>query len=200
MVLKFLTAGLIAALLAAGAVYYSLDAQNLQPRGVPSAVPSATMERDTPPGTEHYRLNGTDSPSSDADERPAAGTDTLATDTPATDRDERPSPDAPKPRKATDFDILVAQAGALELVDMRDDAYLTLLDWALQDERYRDAMNVAGRLSAPELRDTARQRIGISHARAGRMQEAFAILEQVEIEPLTDPIRLEIIRAATRDE
>jgi hypothetical protein len=52
-------------------------------------------------------------------------------------------------------------------------------------------------LSTPELRDTARQRIGISHAQAGRMDKAFAVMDGVEIDALSDPIRLEIIRSVT---
>lgn len=191
MVLKFLTAGLIAAILAAAAVFYSLEAQNLRPQTVAPAVANDVTDRDTPPGTDHYRLE-TDEPTTSTDrDRDETGVDTS--------EETRPLPGVRSDADLQTFEILVDQAGELELVDMRDDAYLTLLDWALRDERYIEATDVAGRLSVPELRDTARQRIGISHAEAGRMSDAFKVLEQVEIDPLRDAIRLEIIRAATRD-
>lgn len=195
MVLKFLTAGLIAAILAAAAVFYSLEAQNLRPQTVAPAVANDVTDRDTPPGTDHYRLE-TDEPTTSADRDRDRDRDETGVDT---SDETRTSPGVRSDADLETFEILVDQAGELELVDMRDDAYLTLLDWALRDERYIEATDVAGRLSVPELRDTARQRIGISHAEAGRMSEAFKVLEQVEIDPLRDAIRLEIIRAATRD-
>ncbi len=95
------------------------------------------------------------------------------------------------------FGTLMVQASQLEIVDVRDDAYLSILDYALAEDRVQVAEVVLARLSAPPLRDTARQRIGLAHARAGRTQEAFAVLEGLEIPELEDPIRLEIIRAVT---
>jgi hypothetical protein len=95
------------------------------------------------------------------------------------------------------FDALLEQAALVDIDDARDDAYLNILNFALSEGRYEVAADLVGKLSAPALRDTARQRIGISHAKAGRTNKAFAVLDDIEIQELADPIRLEIIRAVT---
>ena len=95
------------------------------------------------------------------------------------------------------FGTLIEQASRIEIVDARDDAYFNILIFALSENRHTVAGEVLEKLSTPELRDTARQRVGISHAQAGRMEDAFAVIDTIEIEELKDPIRLEIIRSAT---
>jgi hypothetical protein len=106
-------------------------------------------------------------------------------------------PDAPRPVDPAVFETLIAQAALVEIVDARDDAYFNILNFSLAEGRYEVAADLVANLSSPELRDTARQRIGISHAQAGRMDQAFAVLDDIEIKELTDPIRLEIIRSVT---
>lgn len=101
------------------------------------------------------------------------------------------------PVNAAVFEALLEQAGLVEITDARDDAYLNILNFALTEGRYDVAATLVGNLSVPALRDTARQRIGIAHAKAGRMDKAFAVLDDIEITELADPIRLEIIRAVT---
>lgn len=97
------------------------------------------------------------------------------------------------------FETLLEQAALLEIEDARDDAYLNILDYALKEGRVAVAETLIEKLSSPPLRDTARQRIGIAHAQAGRVDAAFAVLEGIEIQELADPIRLEIIRAITAE-
>ena len=50
-------------------------------------------------------------------------------------------------------------------------------------------------LSDPELRDTARAKIGVGLANSGDSQAAFAVLDEMEIDELTASMRLEIIAA-----
>jgi hypothetical protein len=95
------------------------------------------------------------------------------------------------------FEILLDQAKLISIDDARDDAYLSILDLALAQDQVSVADQIVTRLSAPPLRDTARQRIGVTHAQAGRIDAAFAVLDGIEIPELADPIRLEIIRTIT---
>jgi len=64
------------------------------------------------------------------------------------------------------------------------------------------AADIVEDLSTPELRDTARARIGVGLARSGDQRAAFAVLDELEIDELSAPIRLEIITAlmATKQE
>jgi len=95
------------------------------------------------------------------------------------------------------FDTLLEQAALVTIPAARDDAYFNILTFALSEGGYKVAGDLVENFSSPELRDTARQRIGISHASAGRMDAAFAVLDDIEVEALADPIRLEIIRSVT---
>ena len=224
MVLKFVTAGLISALLAGGAMYLVMDEDliaGLRSDGQSNAatpdVPD--LRRDSPSSDEDSvvdRLLGRDgTPVADdasTDNRrigqPVEGEtqpqdrgwlsdflpdrDTVATPIPATG-------DLAGQRQMSDegYATLIEQAELITIPDAQDDAIFGILMFALEQGRYDVAGSVVGSLSSPELRDTARQRIGISHAKAGRMSRAFAVLDDVEIEALADPIRLEIIRAVT---
>lgn len=250
MVLKFLTAGVISAVLAGGAMYLAMDDDMLaqlradaQRGGFGDGVPELRGGTDGSAPTESVvdRLLGRDdidrsvdtpiseTPAADAlDENPdTSGFETSDT-TPveATRRIGRPvetappkrgwlddflprrdtvatpipvtrETDASRPVDSTVFDTLVEQAALVEIVDARDDAYLNILNFSLTEGRYDVADGLVADLSSPELRDTARQRIGISHAQAGRMDKAFAVLDDIEIKELADPIRLEIIRSVT---
>lgn len=246
MVLKFLTAGVISAVLAGGAMYLAMDDDMLaqlradaQRGGFVDKVPELRGGADVSAPTESVvdRLLGRDDIDRRVDtptreevqvEGPAISEsetvkttpveapsrvgravedtppkrgwlddflpqrDTIATPIPVTHE-----PEAPRPVDPTVFDTLVEQAALVEIVDARDDAYLNILNFSLTEGRYDVANGLIANLSSPELRDTARQRIGISHAQAGRMDKAFAVLDDIEIKELADPIRLEIIRSVT---
>lgn len=97
------------------------------------------------------------------------------------------------------YALLLAEAEKLEITDVRDGAYLNIVDFALMRGDYDRARDVLGNLSTEELRDTARQNMGIALARAGRMEEAFAVVDALEVDELSDPIRLAIIQAATEN-
>jgi hypothetical protein len=261
MVLKFITAGVISAVLAGGAMYLAMDDEMLadlradaQRSGFKDAVPelrrgaktddqgpnvmdrllgrdaaergadtstnddaSANPSKIEQPATESADDDGAADLSSDIDTMPPTETpsrvgqrveepaptrgwlddflpqrDTVATPIPVTGESV-----ATGPVDAAVFDALLEQAALLEIDDARDDAYLNILNFALSEGRYDVAAELVDKLSAPPLRDTARQRIGISHAEAGRTDKAFSVLDDIEIKELADPIRLEIIRAVT---
>ena len=94
-----------------------------------------------------------------------------------------------------DYDVVIEQADKLLVVDMRDQAYLEILDYAIDRNDMTIAADLLGRLSSPELRDTGRARLGKGLALRGKAEAAFAVLEEIEIDELAAPIRLEIISA-----
>ena len=95
------------------------------------------------------------------------------------------------------YAMLVSEAEKLEITDVKDGAYLNIVDYALMRGDYDEAKRLIAKLSTEELRDTARQNMGIALAQAGRMDAAFAVVDELEVEELADPIRLAIIQAAT---
>lgn len=103
---------------------------------------------------------------------------------------------------AIDYDAVLVEAKKLQVIDMRNEAFLEIIDYAIDRGDIGDAADILEELSRPELRDTARGRIGVGLASAGDMNAAFAVLDEIEIDELTAPIRLEIITAlmATRAE
>ena len=85
---------------------------------------------------------------------------------------------------------------------MRNQAILEIIDYAIDKRDMSEAADLVDELSTPELRDTARARIGAGLARCGKADAAFAVINALEIEELAAPIRLEIITAlmATKQE
>jgi len=104
--------------------------------------------------------------------------------------------------KAIDYDAVLAEANKLQVIDMRNEAILEIVDYAIDRRDIGNAADIVDELSSPELRDTARARIGVGLATGGDMEAAFAVLDEIEIDELSAPIRLEIIAAlmATRAE
>ena len=104
--------------------------------------------------------------------------------------------------KAIDYNAVLVEAKKLQVVDMRNEAFLEIVDYAIDRGDIGEAADIVDELSSPELRDTARARIGVGLATSGDMEAAFAVLDEIEIDELSAPIRLEIISAlmATRAE
>ena len=100
------------------------------------------------------------------------------------------------------YEVVLAEANKLVLPDMRNQAILEIIDYAIDKRDMSEAADLVDELSTPELRDTARARIGGGLARCGKADAAFAVINALEIEELAAPIRLEIITAlmATKQE
>lgn len=105
-------------------------------------------------------------------------------------------------RNPIDYEAVLIEAKKLQVIDMRNQAFLEIVDYAVDRGDVGDAADIVDELSSPELRDTARAKIGVGLAMSGDMEAAFAVLDEIEIDELTAPIRLEIISAlmATREE
>ena len=233
MVLKFIVAGVISAVLAGAAIFLLLDDETVDRiRAEREAIRSAEVFDNTSANGADMlnRLLGRDV---EPTEQPEDILEEDAEDTATETADDGRAPDSRVGRRVIEegqeveprrgwldaylpergsvdqpetiivppavFETLLGQAARLEIEDARDDAYLNILDYALREDRISVADSLVEKLSTPPLRDTARQRIGIAHAKAGRVDAAFAVLEDVEIAELSDPIRLEIIRAVTAE-
>ena len=100
------------------------------------------------------------------------------------------------------YSRVLAEAKKLLVTDMRNQAYLEIIDHAIDHGDMMQAADIVEELSTAELRDTARARIATGLARCGKSEAAFAVLDELEIDELAAPIRLEIITAlmATRQE
>lgn len=107
-----------------------------------------------------------------------------------------------KTQRSTDYAPILAEAKKLLVIDMRNQAFLEIVDHAVDQGDMIQAADIVEELSTPELRDTARARIGTGLARGGKTEAAFSVLEEIEIDELSAPIRLEIITAlmATKQE
>lgn len=105
----------------------------------------------------------------------------------------------PKPRKKVgkkiDYDRVLDEARKLQVIDMRNLAFFEIIDYAIDRRNFGQAADVLQELSDPELRDTARAKIGVGLAKAGDSDAAFAVLDEMEIDELTASMRLEIITA-----
>lgn len=101
-----------------------------------------------------------------------------------------------------DYNMILDEAKKLLVTDMRNQAFLEIIDHAIDQGDVMRAADIVEDLSTPELRDTARARIGVGLARSGDQRAAFAVLDELEIDELSAPIRLEIITAlmATKQE
>jgi hypothetical protein len=109
-----------------------------------------------------------------------------------------PSLSAPKDVEFDDvYKTVLKQTAALEIPELRDRAYLSLIDYIIRHEAYENAPTVISKISQPELRDTARSNLAVGFARKGHRELAFEILEEVETRALQDVLRLQVIEAMT---
>lgn len=81
--------------------------------------------------------------------------------------------------------------------DMRDQANLDIVNYAVRHGLMEEATSAMSEISQIELRETARSRIAVALAKSGKTKEAFALVDKVEIEGLRDVMRLQVIEAIT---
>lgn len=95
------------------------------------------------------------------------------------------------------FKILTVsnQAKQIDQPDLRDRAYLDIVDYALLESLFTAGISAMEEIKQVELRDTARSRIAVAYARAGDSRAAFAIIDDVEVDELRDVLRLQVIEA-----
>jgi len=91
--------------------------------------------------------------------------------------------------------LIFEQAEKITLPELRDRAYLDLVSYAIDNHDKAAAKMALSKIQQVELRDTARNRIAIAYAKAGKAEKAFAILEDIEVDALRDVMRLQVIEA-----
>ena len=91
--------------------------------------------------------------------------------------------------------VVMEQAKKIEMPELRDRAYLDLVSYALDHGDYDVAAKALTKIDQVELRDTARNRIAIAHAKSGNAADAFGILADLEVDALRDVMRLQVIEA-----
>ena len=95
------------------------------------------------------------------------------------------------------YETALAETKDIGIVELRDRAYLSLIDYTIRKKDFERSKAVISEISQPELRDTARSNIAVGLARRGKRDAAFAILEDVETQALADVLRLQVIEAMT---
>jgi hypothetical protein len=91
--------------------------------------------------------------------------------------------------------ILMLQAEKIDTIEIKDQAYLNVVSFSVNQRQYNFADATLQKISQPELRDTARSQIAIALAMDGRAVEAFDVIDTVEIDALRDVMRLQVIEA-----
>lgn len=95
------------------------------------------------------------------------------------------------------YDTALNETKDITIVELRDRAYLSLIDYTIRKNDFERSKDVISNISQPELRDTARSNIAVGLARVGKREAAFSILENVETKALSDVLRLQVIEAMT---
>ena len=121
------------------------------------------------------------------------------------DRRNRPeSPQAEKAKKPKSkngsavtlrIEAAFEQAERITNPTMRDQAYLGLSDFATSKGLFDEALKAALKIEKVDWRDTARSRIAMQMARVGQADDAFELIDQVEVKELRDVMRLQVIEA-----
>lgn len=93
------------------------------------------------------------------------------------------------------LEIIMREAAQIESTDLRDRAYLSAVDFALSHKYFGKAKEALEEISQPELRETARSRIGVHYAGSGNPEAAFDLVDSVEISDFKDAMRIQIIEA-----
>ncbi|MEE9346851.1 MAG: hypothetical protein V3U82_01560 [Robiginitomaculum sp.] len=93
------------------------------------------------------------------------------------------------------LDRVMSEAAKIRSGDLRDQAYLDIVEYALEHKDFGAAMLALETLDQPQIRDTARSKMAVKYAQLGQRDDAFALIEEVEIEELRDFMRLQVIEA-----
>ncbi|MBL4854356.1 MAG: hypothetical protein JKY25_08975 [Robiginitomaculum sp.] len=90
---------------------------------------------------------------------------------------------------------LMEQADKISTIEIRDQAYLDIVSASVSDKRFSFADAAMQNIIQPELRDTARSRMAIALAMDGRADDAFELIDAVEVDALRDVMRLQVLEA-----
>ncbi len=217
MFLKTVFAGLVAAVVAGGVVYFAVPAQ--QARGHISLQETAganmpqdgnIIDRAIKPINDFVKSRSAKSSSTTPSPRSVVqpGTEGIKyfrlengefTEVEALPRSvgmvDQVNPDA-----SLKILAVMEQAERITQPDMRDRAYLDVVDYAVEAGLHTPAKAAMEMIAQAELRDTARSRMATRLAEAGDSDAAFKLIDEVEVDELRDILRLQVIEALIRPE
>ncbi|MCF6274794.1 MAG: hypothetical protein L3J05_03425 [Robiginitomaculum sp.] len=91
--------------------------------------------------------------------------------------------------------LLMKQTRKISAVGIKDQAYLDIVSFSVSQRQFKFADAAMQEIDQTELRDTARSQIAIGLALDGRADDAFEVIDAVEIDTLRDVMRLQVIEA-----
>lgn len=91
--------------------------------------------------------------------------------------------------------LLMKQTEKISAVEIKDQAYLDIVNFSVSQRQFKFADAAMQEIDQTELRDTARSQIAIGLAMDGRADDAFEVIDAVEIDTLRDIMRLQVIEA-----
>jgi len=110
-------------------------------------------------------------------------------------KEDKPSSAIGRMESFDTIDIIMREAEEIESTDLRDRAYLNVVDYALMHGYFGKAKAALAKISQPELRETARSRIAVNYAGTGNPEAAFDLVDSVEMTDFKDAMRIQIIEA-----
>lgn len=93
--------------------------------------------------------------------------------------------------------FMTEEAGEIDQLELRDQAYYDIIIYALGHNEYGAAKSTLKLLERPDLRENVKLRIAQRYAETGDLQSAFAMVETIEAEEFKDIMRLQIISTLT---
>jgi len=96
--------------------------------------------------------------------------------------------------------IVLREAADIKSDDLKDQAHMDIIGYALRENKYDAAKDVIALINQPELRETARSRVAVSYAKDGQAEEAFDMIDTVEMVDFADVMRLQVIEALTHSD
>ena len=91
--------------------------------------------------------------------------------------------------------VVMAQIENIETTEIKDQAYFDVVTYALRHKKYANAGTAISKIGNMDFRDTARGQYAVALAKDGKTDEAFALLEDLEVDELRDVLRLKVIEA-----
>lgn len=210
---KTVVAGIIAASLAGGVIYFGLAPTNTNGSvslgsSSSSTAPSRNngnfIDRAIKPINDYMKARKSNQPSGKQPNLPQASMEDeikyyRLEDGEFTEVDRLPmsvgAKDTVNPNASLRILAVMEQAELIKQPDLRDRAYLDVVDFAVINGLFTPANKAMALINQVELRDTARSRMAMALARSGDSDGAFKLIDGVEVNELRDIMRLQVIEA-----
>ncbi len=93
------------------------------------------------------------------------------------------------------YGLTFKQIAAIEAQELKNQAYFILANKAMEDNCHPIAKIAIDKITAPEMKETARINLAVSYGRAGHHEAAFNLVNEVEQGEYRDILRLQVIEA-----